>query len=152
MTETYKIAKEVKKITGINFLEKKRQTEYVEARSFFVHILKNYYKLRNRDIIIIFNNLGFDMDSATLCHAIKMFEVYEHNNRRMQEWFDNLFEKPNYKRKMPDETTSSSRTIPIHCETDTELIPEFAMIELNGELISPGKRWIGETSIPTITS
>ena len=60
--------------------------------------------------------------------------------------------KPNYKRKMPDETTSSSRTIPIHCETDTELIPEFAMIELNGELISPGKRWIGETSIPTITS
>ena len=99
MTETYKIAKEVKKITGVNFLEKKRQTEYVEARSFFVHILKNYYELRNRDIIIIFNNLGFDMDSATLCHAIKMFEVYEHNNRRMQEWFDNLFAKPDFKNR-----------------------------------------------------
>ena len=26
----------------------------------------------------------------------KMFEVYERNNIRMQEWFDSLFEKPNY--------------------------------------------------------
>jgi len=99
MRETYRIAKEVKKITGINFLEKKRQTEYVEARAFFVHILRNYYKLRNKDIIIIFNQLGFNMDSATLCHALKMFEVYEHNNKRMQEWFDNLFAKPDFKNR-----------------------------------------------------
>ena len=75
MKEVYAIAKEVKNITDVNFLEKKRQTEYVEARSFFVHILKNYYKLRNKDIINVFNNLGFRMDSATLCHAVKMFEV-----------------------------------------------------------------------------
>lgn len=99
MTETYKIAKEVRDVTGINFLDKNRQTEYVEARSFFVHILKNYYKLRNKDIIIIFNNLGFNMDSATLTHAIKMFEVYEHNNKRMQDWFDNLFAKPDFKNR-----------------------------------------------------
>ena len=96
MRETYKMAKEIKEVTGLNFLEKNRKTEYVEARSFFVHILKNYYKYRNKDIINIFNELGFAMDSATLCHSLKMFEVYERNNVRMQEWFDNLFEKPNY--------------------------------------------------------
>ena len=96
MRETYKMAKEIKEVTGLNFLEKNRKTEYVEARSFFVHILKNYYKYRNKDIINIFNDLGFAMDSATLCHSLKMFEVYERNNVRMQEWFENLFEKPNY--------------------------------------------------------
>ena len=99
MRETYRIAKEVKKITGVNFLEKKRETKYLEARAFFVHILRNYYKLRKKDIIIIFNQLGFNMDSATLCHALKMFEVYEHNNKRMQEWFDNLFDKPDFKNR-----------------------------------------------------
>ena len=77
MKETYKMAKEIKEVTGLNFLEKNRKTEYVEARSFFVHILKNYYKYRNKDIINIFNELGFAMDSATLCHSLKMFEVYE---------------------------------------------------------------------------
>ena len=49
MRETYKMAKEIKEVTGLNFLEKNRKTEYVEARSFFVHILKNYYKYRNKD-------------------------------------------------------------------------------------------------------
>ena len=96
MRETYKMAKEIKEVTGLNFLEKNRKTEYVEARSFFVHILKNYHKYRNKDIINLFNELGFAMDSATLSHSLKMFEVYERNNVRMQEWFENLFEKPNY--------------------------------------------------------
>ena len=96
MRETYRMAKEIKEVTGLNFLERNRKTEYVEARSFFVHILKNYHKYRNKDIINLFNELGFAMDSATLSHSLKMFEVYERNNVRMQMWFDNLFEKPNY--------------------------------------------------------
>tara|TARA_Y100000385_G_scaffold240740_1_gene256784 strand:+ start:6133 stop:6561 length:429 start_codon:yes stop_codon:yes gene_type:complete len=99
MRETYRIAKEVKDVTGINFLQKKRDQEYVEARSFFVHILRHYYKLRNKDIIKIFNQLGFNMDNATLTHSIRMFEVYEHNNARMKEWFDNLFAKPDFKNR-----------------------------------------------------
>ena len=96
MRETYRMAREIKEVTGLNFLERNRKTEYVEARSFFVHILKNYHKYRNKDIINLFNELGFAMDSATLSHSLKMFEVYERNNVRMQMWFDNLFEKPNY--------------------------------------------------------
>ena len=47
-TQIHKIAKDIKQITGCNFLEKRRDTKYVEARSFFVHILKNYYKFRNK--------------------------------------------------------------------------------------------------------
>ena len=77
-----RIAKDIKQITGINFLEKRRDTKYVEARAFFVHILKNYYKFRNKDIINTFNDLGFKLDSATLCHSLKMFEVYENNNAK----------------------------------------------------------------------
>ena len=94
---TYKIIKDVKEITGINFFKKKREMEYVEARSFFVHILKNYYKLRNKDIIILFNDMGFAMDSATLCHSLKMFEIYNKNNERMRDWFGSLFEIPDFK-------------------------------------------------------
>ena len=94
---TYKIIKDVKDITGINFFKKKREMEYVEARSFFVHILKNYYKLRNKDIIILFNDMGFAMDSATLCHSLKMFEIYNNNNQRMRDWFGALFEIPDFK-------------------------------------------------------
>ena len=94
---THKITKDVKKITGINFFKKKRAYEYVEARSFFVHILKNYYKLRNKDIMVIFNDMGFNMDSATLCHSVKMFEIYQDNNQRMDDWFGALFEIPDFK-------------------------------------------------------
>jgi len=125
MRERYKIAKEVKKITGVNFLEKKRQTEYVEARSFFVHILKNYYKLRNKDIIIIFNELGFNMDSATLCHAVKMFEVYEQNNKRMQEWFDTLFAKPNFKSRS---NTSA------YIKSKLKYLPEDTLIKIAAQI------------------
>ena len=125
MRETYRIAKEVKKKTGINFLEKKRQTEYVEARAFFVHILRNYYKLRNKDIIIIFNQLGFNMDSATLCHALKMFEVYEHNNKRMQEWFDNLFAKPDFKNRA--NTTA-------YIKSKLKYLPEDTLIKMAAQI------------------
>ena len=37
------------------------------------------------------------MDSATLCHSLKMFEVYDHQNMRMQKWFEDLFATPDYK-------------------------------------------------------
>ena len=94
---TYKIIKDVKNITGVNFFQKKRAMEYVEARSFFVHILKNYYKLRNKDIIDLFNAMGFPMDSATLCHSLKMFEIYNNNNQRMRDWFGALFEIPDFR-------------------------------------------------------
>ena len=102
MKETYKMAKEIKEVTGLNFLEKNRKTEYVEARSFFVHILKNYYKYRNKDIINIFNELGFAMDSATLCHSLKMFEVYERNNVRICAPYNekNILELDNSCRKL----------------------------------------------------
>tara|TARA_E500000318_G_scaffold80196_1_gene75277 strand:- start:3285 stop:3722 length:438 start_codon:yes stop_codon:yes gene_type:complete len=123
--ETYKIAKEVKKITGLNFLEKNRKIEYVEARSFFVHILKNYYKLRNRDIINIFNELGFKMDSATLCHAINMFEIYEHNNTRMQEWFDNLFAKPDFKNRS---NTSA------YIKSKLKYLPEDTLVKIAAQI------------------
>ncbi len=125
MRETYRIAKEVKKITGVNFLEKKRETKYVEARAFFVHILRNYYKLRNKDIIIIFNQLGFNMDSATLCHALKMFEVYEHNNKRMQEWFDNLFAKPDFKNRA--NTTA-------YIKSKLKYLPEDTLIKMAAQI------------------
>jgi hypothetical protein len=39
------------------------------------------------------------MDNATLTHSIRMFEVYEHNNARMQEWFNGLFAKPDFKNR-----------------------------------------------------
>jgi len=94
---THKITRDVKKITGINFFKKRRAIEYVEARSFFVHILKDYYKLRNKDIIVIFNDMGFAMDSATLCHSLKMFEIYQDKNQRMEDWFGALFEIPDFK-------------------------------------------------------
>ena len=121
MRETYKMAKEIKEVTGLNFLERNRKTEYVEARSFFVHILKNYYKYRNKDIINIFNDLGFAMDSATLCHSLKMFEVYERNNVRMQEWFENLFEKPNYQ---------SRKHTQAYIKAKLKYLPEDVLIKL----------------------
>ena len=121
MKETYKMAKEIKEVTGLNFLEKNRKTEYVEARSFFVHILKNYYKYRNKDIINIFNELGFAMDSATLSHSLKMFEVYERNNIRMQEWFDRLFEKPNYQ---------SRKHTQAYIKAKLKYLPEDVLIKL----------------------
>ena len=121
MKETYKMAKEIKEVTGLNFLEKNRKTEYVEARSFFVHILKNYYKYRNKDIINIFNELGFAMDSATLCHSLKMFEVYERNNIRMQEWLDSLFEKPNYQ---------SRKHTQAYIKAKLKYLPEDVLIKL----------------------
>ena len=121
MRETYKMAKEIKEVTGLNFLEKNRKTEYVEARSFFVHILKNYYKYRNKDIINLFNELGFAMDSATLSHSLKMFEVYERNNVRMQEWFENLFEKPNYQ---------SRKHTQAYIKAKLKYLPEDVLIKL----------------------
>ena len=138
MKETYKMAKEIKEVTGLNFLEKNRKTEYVEARSFFVHILKNYYKYRNKDIINIFNELGFAMDSATLCHSLKMFEVYERNNIRMQEWFDSLFEKPNYQSRKHTQAYIKAKLkylpedvlIKFAAMIDTILKEEMAMEEL----------------------
>tara|TARA_R100001510_G_C7652282_1_gene210076 strand:+ start:2138 stop:2560 length:423 start_codon:yes stop_codon:yes gene_type:complete len=96
---THTITREVKKITGIDFFKKTRDIEYVEARSFYVHILKKYYNLRNKDIIIIFNEMGFAMDSATLCHSLKMFEVYQHKNERMKQWFSLLLCKPDFKNR-----------------------------------------------------
>ena len=138
MRETYRMAREIKEVTGLNFLEKNRKTEYVEARSFFVHILKNYYKYRNKDIINLFNDLGFAMDSATLCHSLKMFEVYERNNIRMQRWFDNLFDKPNYKSRKHTQAYIKSKLkylpedvlIKFAAMIDTILREEMSMEEL----------------------
>ncbi len=41
--------------------------------------------------------MGFAMDSATLCHSLKMFEIYNKNNERMRDWFGSLFEIPDFK-------------------------------------------------------
>lgn len=119
------IARDIKQITGINFFLKKRDTEHVEARAFFVHILKNYYKFRNKDIINTFNNLGFKLDSATLCHSVKMFEVYEHNNVRMQSWFDLLFKSPDYKNR--DKTQAYIRS-------KLKYLPEESLIKLAAQI------------------
>ena len=142
MKEVYAIAKEVKNITDVNFLEKKRQTEHVEARSFFVHILKNYYKLRNRDIINVFNNLGFKMDSATLCHAVKMFEVYETNNMRMQEWFDKLFEKPDFKTR---------RATQAYIRSKLKYLPEDALNKIASMINTIVKENLQEEELEKIT-
>lgn len=124
---THAITKEVKKITGINFLEKKRDIVYVEARSFFIHILTNYYKLRNRDIIIIFNEMGFPLDSATLCHSKKMFEIYQNNNERMQDWFDKLFKIPDFKNRS---TTKAYIRLKLNYLPDEALVKLAAQIEI----------------------
>lgn len=124
-SQTRLVAKEIKDITGVNFLEKRRDTTYVEARAFFVHILKNYYKFRNKDIINTFNDLGFKMDSATLCHSLKMFEVYEHKNFRMQKWFDSLFAKPSYK--------SRSNT-QAYIKSKLKYLPEHVLVKVAAQI------------------
>ena len=124
-TQIHKIAKDIKGITGCNFLEKRRDTKYVEARSFFVHILKNYYKFRNKDIINTFNNLGFNMDSATLCHSLKMFEVYEHQNLRMQKWFEDLFATPDYKTRSKTE---------IYIKQKLKYLPEHILVKMAAQI------------------
>jgi hypothetical protein len=124
-TQIRRIARDIKRITGVNFLEKRRDTRYVEGRAFFIHILKNYYKFRNKDIIITFNDLGFKLDSATLCHSLKMFEIYEHNNPRMQSWFDILFAAPDYKNR--DKTQAYIRS-------KLKYLPEDTLIKLAGQI------------------
>jgi len=128
-----RIAKDIKQITGINFLEKRRDTKYVEARAFFVHILKNYYKFRNKDIIITFNDLGFKLDSATLCHSLKMFEVYENNNTRMQGWFDLLFQAPDYKNRDKTQAYIKSKLKYLPEETLIKFAAQIKVIIENGE-------------------
>jgi hypothetical protein len=122
---THKITRDCKKITGVNFFEKKRDIKYVEARAFFVHILKNYYKLRNRDIIIIFNDMGFAMDSATLCHSLKMFEIYQHKNDRMKQWFSKLFDKPDFKNRS---------NIKAYIRLKLNYLPDEALIKLAAQI------------------
>jgi hypothetical protein len=128
-----RIAKDIKQITGINFLEKRRDTKYVEARAFFVHILKNYYKFRNKDIINTFNDLGFKLDSATLCHSLKMFEVYENNNARMQGWFDLLFQAPDYKNRDKTQAYIKSKLKYLPEETLIKFAAQIKVIIENGE-------------------
>ena len=128
-----RIAKDIKQITGINFLEKRRDTKYVEARAFFVHILKNYYKFRNKDIINTFNDLGFKLDSATLCHSLKMFEVYENNNARMQGWFDLLFQAPDYKNRDKTQAYIRSKLKYLPEETLIKFAAQIKVIIENGE-------------------
>lgn len=124
-SQTRRIAIEIKKIIGFNFLEKVRGTQYVEARAFFVHILKNYYKFRNKDIINTFNDLGFKMDSATLCHSLKMFEVYEHKNERMQKWFDQLFLTPDYKSRSNTQAYINSKL---------KYLPEHILVKMAAQI------------------
>jgi len=122
---THAITRDVKKITGVNFFEKKRDIKYVEARAFFVHILKEYYKLRNRDIIIVFNDMGFMMDSATLCHSLKMFDVYNNKNVRMKDWFNKLFNKPDFKNR---------NNIKAYIRMKLDYLPDPALIKLAAQI------------------
>jgi chromosomal replication initiation ATPase DnaA len=75
-TKTRELIKTIEENFGVNLFDKTRLRGVIEARALFIHILRDYHKMRLIDIQRVFAERGYSIHHATLLHAEKNFNDY----------------------------------------------------------------------------
>jgi len=75
-TKTRELIKTIEENFGVNLFDKTRLRGVIEARALFIHILRDYHKMRLIDIQRVFAEKGYSIHHATLLHAEKNFNDY----------------------------------------------------------------------------
>ena len=75
-TKIRELIKTIEENFGVNLFDKTRLRGVIEARALFIHILRDYHKMRLIDIQRVFAERGYSIHHATLLHAEKNFNDY----------------------------------------------------------------------------
>ena len=75
-TKTRELIKTIETSFGVNIFDKTRLRGVIEARALFIHILRDYHKMRLIDIQRVFAEKGYSIHHATLLHAENNFQNY----------------------------------------------------------------------------
>ena len=105
MNKANKIARQVKKLSGIDIFKNTRKKEYVEARSLLSTILYRYEKMNLHKIKNFYIDNGKSSDHTTVLHSIKSWDIYSNDKNcyYLNEWLEhitkNLGKKNNQNKK-----------------------------------------------------
>lgn len=68
----------------VNMFDKTRIRGVIEARALFIHILREYHKMRLIDIQRVFSEKGYFIHHATILHAEKNFQSYVRSSKDLK--------------------------------------------------------------------
>ena len=75
-TKTKELINVIEDNFGVRLFDKTRLRGVIEARALFIHVLRDYHKMRLIDIQRVFAEKGYSIHHATLLHAEKNFNDY----------------------------------------------------------------------------
>ena len=91
-TKTRELIKTIEENFGVNLFDKTRLRGVIEARALFIHILRNYHKMRLIDIQRVFAEKGYSIHHATLLHAEKNFSDYLRFSKELRDMSEQVLE------------------------------------------------------------
>ena len=96
-TKTRELIKTIEENFGVNLFDKTRLRGVIEARALFIHILRDYHKMRLIDIQRVFAERGYSIHHATLLHAEKNFNDYLRFSPQLRELTEMVLANYNHK-------------------------------------------------------
>lgn len=78
----------IRKQTGLDFLERNRKVEYIEARSVFFYIIRKELDINDEAISFILSEMGYKFDRTTIRHSIVNFDVYYNSSNYCKELYE----------------------------------------------------------------
>ncbi len=76
---------------GFNFLSKKKETSYVEARSVFFYILNKELGFKNNDISNMIKESGYLFDRTTILYSLNNFDIYYNTSDFCKKLYDSNY-------------------------------------------------------------
>ena len=92
-TKTRELINVIEDNFGVKLFDKTRIRGVIEARALFIHILRDYHKLRLIDIQRVFAEKGYSIHHATLLHAEKNFQDYMRFSKPLRDLTELVLEK-----------------------------------------------------------
>jgi hypothetical protein len=94
MNKAKKIARQVKKLSGIDVFKNTRKKEFVEARSLLSTILYKYEKMNLHEIKNFYIENGKSSDHTTVLHSVKNWEIYSQDKScvYLNDWLECITE------------------------------------------------------------